>query len=184
MDEAKLLSFTGFSDLTGYFLGGPMAPTLPRAEAAVEPKGTAKQVIFLFLQGAPSPPDTFDFKMTPDTPGDFSPETINGIQFPVGLLPNTAQILDKIAIIRSGLSWALAHNLAQTWFQIGRSPVSATGGIAPHVGKRSRHRMGAFAAARSDFPEFRRSQREQHRRGRDTFRSLWARSRRDLPSRD
>lgn len=122
------------SGLTGYFLGGPLAPTLPRAAAAVEAKGTAKQVIFLFLEGAPSPVDTFDFKMTPDTPSDFSPATVNGIQFPVGLLPNTAQILDKIGIIRSGLSWALAHNLAQTWFQIGRSPISATGRIAPHLG--------------------------------------------------
>ena len=122
------------SGLTGYFLGGPLAPTLPHAAAAVEAKGTAKQVIFLFLEGAPSPVDTFDFKMTPDTPSDFSPATVNGIQFPVGLLPNTAQILDKIGIIRSGLSWALAHNLAQTWFQIGRSPISATGRIAPHLG--------------------------------------------------
>ncbi len=104
------------------------------AQGPVATQGTAKQVIFVFLKGAASQPDTFDFKMTPDTPSDFAPETINGIQFPVGLLPNLAQCLDKMAIIRSGFAWALAHGLAQTWLQIGRNPVSATGGVAPHVG--------------------------------------------------
>ena len=80
--------------LTGHFLGGSLIPTPARAQAPVATQGTAKQVIFIFLKGAPSQPDTFDFKMTPDTPADLAPETINGIQFPVGLLPNLAQCLD------------------------------------------------------------------------------------------
>ena len=120
--------------LTGHFLSGSLIPTPAMAQGPVATQGTAKQVIFVFLKGAASQPDTFDFKMTPDTPSDFAPETINGIQFPVGLLPNLAQCLDKMAIIRSGFAWALAHGLAQTWLQIGRNPVSATGGVAPHVG--------------------------------------------------
>ena len=105
------------------------------AAGPVEPKNTAKQVIFIFLEGAPSGVDTFGFKEIPGvTPADFNPDTINGIQIPTGLFPNTAQVLDKVAIIRSGLSWALAHNLAQTWFQIGRNPTSPLGAIAPHIG--------------------------------------------------
>jgi hypothetical protein len=103
--------------------------------AEVETKGTAKNCIFLFMSGAPSHVDTFDFKEYPGvTPADFAPETINGVRFPVGLMPNIARVLNHIAIVRSGLSWALAHPLAQTWMQIGRNPTSALGRIAPHIG--------------------------------------------------
>ncbi len=110
-------------------------PSETRAMGSVETKNTAKQVIFVFLEGAPSHLDTLDLKFQDGvTPADFAPETINGILFPTGLLPNMAQILDKLAIVRSGLSWALAHNLAQTWFQIGRNPTSALGAVAPHFG--------------------------------------------------
>lgn len=119
--------------LAGSFLGR-MAPTEARAQSAAT-WGTAKQCILLFLRGAPSHVDLFDFKYVNGvTPDDFAPETINGVTMPMGLLGNTAQHLDKIAIIRSGLSWALAHPLAQTWFQIGRNPTSALGRVAPHIG--------------------------------------------------
>jgi uncharacterized protein (DUF1501 family) len=121
--------------VTGYYLAGPWSPGLSRASAAVETKNTAKQVIFLFLEGAPSGIDTFDFKEVAGvTPADFAPETINGVRIPTGILGNTAEVLDKIAIIRSGSAWALAHPLAQTWFQIGRNPTSALGKFAPHIG--------------------------------------------------
>ena len=121
--------------VSGYFLAGPWAPTPAQAMAEVETKNTAKQVIFIFLAGAPSSVDTFDLKFVDGvTPADFSPETINGIEFPTGILGDTSQVLDKIAIVRSGQSWALAHNLAQTWFQIARNPTSALGRYAPHIG--------------------------------------------------
>ena len=121
--------------LSGYFLAGPWMPGEAKAAAPVQPKGTAKQVIFIFLAGAPSHLDTFDHKFVEGvTPEDFGTETINGTLFPAGLLPGTAGILDKLAIVRSGLAWALAHNLAQTWFQIARNPTSPLGRIAPHTG--------------------------------------------------
>ena len=121
--------------LGGYFLADRLAGGDVVQAAAVETKNTAKNVIFLFLQGAPSHVDTFDFKMVDGvTPADFQPDVVAGRQFPVGLMPNTARVLDRIAVIRSGKSWALAHPLAQTWMQIGRNPTSATGRIAPHIG--------------------------------------------------
>lgn len=121
--------------VSGYFLAERFAGGETVQAAGAETLNTAKNVIFLFLQGAPSHVDTFDFKETPGvTPADFAPETINGLRFPTGLMPQTAGVLDKIAIVRSGLSWALAHPLAQTWLQIGRNPTSALGRIAPHIG--------------------------------------------------
>src|SRR5438034_10469280 len=63
--------------------------------------GTAKNVIFILCAGAPSQSDTFDLRVGPWTPQDFSPTTINGIDFPAGLLPNIARQLGRIAIVRS-----------------------------------------------------------------------------------
>ncbi|MEZ5362366.1 MAG: DUF1501 domain-containing protein [Bryobacterales bacterium] len=121
--------------LGGFYLLDRILGGEPAKAAEVETKNTAKNCIFLFLAGAPSHVDTFDFKEYPGvTPADFAPETISGLRFPTGLMPNTARVLDRVAIVRSGLSWALAHPLAQTWVQIGRNPTSALGRIAPHIG--------------------------------------------------
>ena len=121
--------------LGGFYLLDRIAGGEAAKAAEVETKGTARNCIFLFMAGAPSHVDTFDFKeYSGVTPADFAPETISGIRFPAGLMPSTARVLDRIAIVRSGLSWALAHPLAQTWMQIGRNPTSPLGRIAPHIG--------------------------------------------------
>ena len=121
--------------LGGFFLGRQLVEGETSSAGAVTPRGTARQVIFLFLRGAPSHVDTFDFKeISGITPTDFQPEQFGDVTLPVGLLQNTSRVLDKLTIIRSGQAWARAHPLAQTWMQIGRNPTSATGRIAPHVG--------------------------------------------------
>jgi hypothetical protein len=102
-----------------------VAPTLHKS---------AKNCILIFLSGAPSQVDIWDLKEGTWTPADFAPTTFGAIRWPQGLLPNTANHLDKLAIIRSGLAWAAVHNLAQEWVQIARNPGGATGSIAPHIG--------------------------------------------------
>jgi hypothetical protein len=95
---------------------------------------SAKNCIMIFLSGAPSHVDTWDLKEGAWTPADFAPTTFGAIRWPQGLMPNTANHLGKMAIIRSALSWAAVHNLAQEWAQIARNPGGATGSIAPHIG--------------------------------------------------
>lgn len=95
---------------------------------------TAKNVIFVLLSGAPSQIDTFDLRVGPWTPEDFRPTSIDGIDFPEGLMPNLAAQLNRIAIVRSCQSNALVHALLQAWNQIARNPTSATGKIAPNIG--------------------------------------------------
>ena len=121
----------------GFFLADRLGRGETETTGSVQPKNTAKSVIFLFLRGAPSHVDTFDFKeLSGVTPSNFQPESfLNGeITLPMALLGNTSRVVDKIAVIRSGLAWARAHPLAQTWMQIGRNPTSPTGRIAPHIG--------------------------------------------------
>jgi hypothetical protein len=96
---------------------------------------TAKNCILIFLSGAPSHVDTWDLKEGAWTPTvDFNPTSYGDIRFPQGLMPKTAEQLNRLTIVRSGLSWAAVHQLAQTWVQIARNPGGATGRIAPHIG--------------------------------------------------
>ncbi len=96
--------------------------------------GKARNCIFILLPGAPSHTDTFDLKVGSWTPTDFNPTSYNGMMFPQGLMPNLAQQLDKMAIIRNLRAPALVHPLQQTWAQVARSPTSALGSVAPNLG--------------------------------------------------
>jgi hypothetical protein len=135
----------GFFEILGAGVGGAFL-TQKYAKAAEisrytagsgTPKATAKNVVFILLNGAPSHTDTFDLKMINGvTPATFAPATINGLQFPAGLMPNLAKNLQNndFSVIRSMRSHALVHTLAQTWNQIGRNPAAALGNIAPNIG--------------------------------------------------
>jgi uncharacterized protein (DUF1501 family) len=126
--------------VTGSFLAEKYARAADVARynaVSATPKNTAKNVIFILLNGAPSHTDTFDLKMVPNvTPTTFAPETVNGLLFPTGLLPNLSKNLGAgdFAIVRSMQAHALVHSLAQTWNQIGRNPAAALGNIAPNIG--------------------------------------------------
>jgi hypothetical protein len=116
------------SALTGYF----MLPKLVKAAPA--PIGTAKNVIFVFLTGAPSHTDTFDLKEGPWLPAYMAPTSYNGVRFPQGLMPNLAETIQDLVLIRSLRAHATAHGLAQQWAQIGRNPIQGLNRIAPHIG--------------------------------------------------
>lgn len=101
----------------------------------VTPQNKAKNVIFILLAGAPSHTDTFDLKvLNGTTPAAFNPTMINGVNWPVGILPQLGKQLGNMAIVRSMNAWALVHSLAQRWTQIGRNPAAALGNIAPNIG--------------------------------------------------
>jgi hypothetical protein len=118
------------SYLVGQAPAAQIVQTLP-----VTPKGTAKNVIFILLAGAPSHTDTFDFKMVNGvTPAATKPDTFNGVVWPTGIFPKLKDNLPDFALVRSMRAWALVHGLAQTWTQIGRNPAAALGDIAPNIG--------------------------------------------------
>jgi Protein of unknown function (DUF1501) len=115
-------------------VGGYMLLPSPQAKAAIAPVGTAKNVIFVLMTGAPAHVDTFDLKVGPWTPSFMAPNTYNSMAFPQGLMPNLANTIQDIALVRSIRAHATAHSLAQTWVQIGRNPIQGLNTIAPHIG--------------------------------------------------
>src|SRR4051812_36118 len=72
--------------LSGYFLL-PGRPLESIAKAAPAPIGTARNVIFILLTGAPSHTDTFDLKEGAWTPAYFKPTSYGDLRFPQGLMP-------------------------------------------------------------------------------------------------
>jgi len=127
----------GATGLVASYFADVLSPSLLQASTGVAPQlhNTAKNCILIFLSGAPSHTDTWDLKEGAWTPvADFAPTTFGQVRFPQGLMPKTSEHLNQMAIIRSGLSWAAVHGLAQTWAQIARNPGGATGAIAPHIG--------------------------------------------------
>ena len=131
--ERRLFFRHAASALAGYFLM-PQRPFERVARAAVSPKATAKNCIFILMDGGPSHVDTFDFKEGSWTPANFKPEQYGGIRFPQGLMPALASQMESMSFVRSCRAWAAVHGLARTWVQIGRNPASSTAKIAPHIG--------------------------------------------------
>lgn len=107
---------------------GVSLPTL--LQAATQPTnvsrdaafGRAKNVIFLYLAGGPPQHETFDPK--PDAPaevrGPFNPISTNipGIQF-CELLPRTAAMADKLAVVRSMATDDNTHSSSSHWVLTG-----------------------------------------------------------------
>jgi len=123
--------------VAGYFVSPmPLSAQVVTTTPGATILGTAKNCIFFLMAGAPSQTDTLDLRVGSWTPKDFAPTTINGIDFPNGLLPTLgAQLnMNRFSIIRSCQSIALVHPLLQNWNQIARNPASATGKIAPNIG--------------------------------------------------
>jgi Protein of unknown function (DUF1501) len=121
--------------VTGSFLAQKYARAADVATAGADTKGTAQNVIFILLAGAPSHTDTFDLKMVNGvTPASFNPTTVNGILWPMGILPKLGAMTGDFALVRSMRAHAVVHSLSQTWMQIGRNPTAALGNIAPNIG--------------------------------------------------
>lgn len=122
--------------VAGYFASPMEMSAQTSTSTPVSLLNTAKYCVFVLLPGAPSQIDTFDLRVGSWTPSNFSPATINGAEWPSGLLPNLATqfSLSRFSIVRSCQSTALVHPLLQNWTQIARNPTSATGKIAPNMG--------------------------------------------------
>ena len=112
----------------GISLAGLSLSSLLEAEAIAAPTssdgsfGRAKNIIFLYLNGGPPQHETFDPK--PDAPvevrGPFNPIQTNipGIQF-CELLPRTAAIADKLAVVRSMATDDNIHSSSGHWVLTG-----------------------------------------------------------------
>lgn len=123
------------SGVTGAYLTSKLPASTIINSTPVKTINKARNVIFILLAGAPSHTDTFDFKFVDGvTPNTFNPTTVNGILWPMGIMPKLGGMIKDFSIVRSMQSWALVHSLAQTWTQIGRNPAGVLGNVSPNIG--------------------------------------------------
>jgi hypothetical protein len=128
------------SAVGGYFL----LPSRPGESVAygAEPIRTAKNAVFIQLNGGISHIDSFDLKEGEWMPAGFEPTSYGDIRWPRGIMPLIAAQMDSVAIVRSVRSWAAVHSLARDWVQLARNPTSSTARIAPHIGSVVSQEMG------------------------------------------
>jgi uncharacterized protein (DUF1501 family) len=126
----------GAAGLTASFFVDAFSPSLlaQSTNAAPALQNTAKNCILIFLDGAPSNVDLWDFKEGAWTPKTIQPTTYGNVRWPQALMPKTSAHIDRLALIRSASSWVAVHQLGVLWAQIGRNPAGALGSIAPHIG--------------------------------------------------
>jgi len=105
-----------FLSIGGLAVGGLTLPKLLRAEQQAGIGSSNKSVIMVYLSGGISHQDTFDLK--PDAPdgirGEFQsvPSNVPGTDV-CELLPLTAQVMDKVAVIRSVVGLRDEHSSFQ-----------------------------------------------------------------------
>ncbi len=129
-----LLSLGALS-IAGYEAAEAFRPLNVHAQSRVRLRGSADAVIFLNMQGGPSPMDMFDVKE-----GKWAPEnrdvrsTKYGYRFPYGLMPKLVEQLGEIAVVRSAQAWETVHSRGQYYLQTGHAVSAARIKESPAIG--------------------------------------------------
>ncbi|MBI1760342.1 MAG: DUF1501 domain-containing protein [Acidobacteria bacterium] len=133
LTRRELLSVGGVSLIGGYL--NAFRPINVRAAQKAQPRATARQVLFLNLDGGMSQVDTLDAKEGPWTPNYFDIRSFpNDLKLPVGLMPNLPSVLDKLTIVRSMAAWDVVHGRAQYYIQTGHPLNLALSKEVPAIG--------------------------------------------------
>ena len=153
LTRRELLRVGGVT-LVGGFLQ-TFKPTNVHAQRKVTPMGTARQVIFVNIEGGMSQIDTLDAREGPWTPAGFDIRTVkNGVTLPFGLLPTVAGVLDKVTVVRSLGSWDAVHGRAQYYIQTGHPMNLALAKEVPAIGAVVAYELAGSRTASDSLPPY------------------------------
>jgi hypothetical protein len=108
----------GACSLSAYWFLPLVKPTNVYAQRKVNPRGSARFVIFINLDGGQSHVDAWDFKEGKWTPPEFDVREVQpGVKWPMGLYPNLAKQWGKFSLVRSMEAWDSVHFRAQYYVQ-------------------------------------------------------------------
>jgi len=83
-----------------------------RRKAVAEPRHTARNAIFVLLDGGPSHVDTFDLKEGRETPAFLGAMDMGGWLWPAGIMPKLAARTDRFSLARSLTAVEAVHERA------------------------------------------------------------------------
>src|SRR5687768_9987472 len=132
LNRRELLRVAGLS-LVGGVLGA-FRPHNVYAGVKVKPMGTARQVLFINLEGGMSQVDTLDAKEGPWTPPDFAIRQYGDLRLPSGIMSSLPGVLDKVTVVRSMAAWDAVHGRAQYYVQTGHPLNLALAKEVPAIG--------------------------------------------------
>lgn len=115
LNRRELLRIGGLS-LVGGFLGA-FRPYNVWAAERIKPMATARQVLFINIEGGMSQVDSLDAKEGSWTPNYFEIKQFGELKLPSGIMKNLPGVLDKITVVRSLAAWDAVHGRAQYYVQ-------------------------------------------------------------------
>jgi hypothetical protein len=153
LTRRDLLRVGGLSLVGGYL--NVFRPFNVRAEQKAQPVATARQVLFVNIDGGMSQVDTLDAKEGPWTPSYFDIRSFkNDLKLPFGIMPNLPGALDKITIVRSMAAWDVVHGRAQYYIQTGHPLNLALAKEVPAIGAVVCHELAKQRKSSDSLPAF------------------------------
>jgi len=153
LTRRELLRVGGVS-LAGGFLNA-FRPLNVRARQKVTPVGTARQVIFVNIDGGMSQVDTLDAREGAWTPDYFDIRSFpNGLRLPAGLFKQLPGVLDKVTVVRSLTAWDVVHGRAQYYIQTGHPLNLALAKEVPAIGAVVCHELAGRRKPTDSLPPY------------------------------
>lgn len=150
----RALLRVGGVNVVGGFLGA-FTPRNVLAQSKVAPAATARQVLFLNLEGGMSQVDTLDAKEGAWTPDSFDIRACgNGLRLPHGLMPNLARALDRVTVVRSLAAWDAVHGRAQYYIQTAHPLNQALAREVPAIGAVVCHELATTRKPGDSLPAY------------------------------
>jgi hypothetical protein len=112
----------GGAALAGTFIERVTWPLQVHAAGKANPRGTARNCIFVEMGGCISPMECWDLKQTDQTPKDLDPQKLSSdLYLSKTLFPTMSNHMDKVALVRSMRASELIHFQGQYHTQTGRA---------------------------------------------------------------
>ena len=147
LTRRELLRVGGVS-LVGGFLRQTFTPVNVHAQRKVTPMATARQVLFINIEGGMSQIDTLDAREGPWTPADFDIRSAgNGLKLPYGLMRTCRACSTRSPSCARSAAWDAVHGRAQYYIQTGHPLNLALAKEVPAIGAVVAHELAPSAQA-------------------------------------
>lgn len=154
LTRREIIRVGGIS-VIGAFVSSIFRPFNVRAQVKVQPKGTAKNVIFIMLDGGVSQLDSFDAKEGKWTPKEFEIKSYgDDLKLPSGLFRNLPEVLDKVSVVRSLNAWDAVHGRAQYYVQTAHPLNLALAKEVPSIGSVVSYELAGSRRESDSLPAF------------------------------
>lgn len=140
MERRHFLKFIGASTCLSAYAAAPLRAGASdrrvnvRGKAGVTPRGSARNVILVNLQGGITHVDTFDVKQGDWTPEDFQITDHGNFLWPDGLFPNLAAHTDKFSLLRAMSGFEQVHQRAAYLVETAQTFNPTFSKEHPHIG--------------------------------------------------